>query len=140
MAKHDVLNVTYLRKDSQFFADGIWYVTSPCPIHGNIDEEVSWEEAKTPHHAGLIADQRHAACVDTVNQNDLRIAGLLEIKAAEDMLYNQEHNLQNARNALALLDPADVDYAPALARVKRHENGLVQAQQRVKDIIKANRG
>lgn len=137
MAKHDVLNVSYMRKDSQFLADGTWYITTPCPLCGLVDEEVSWDEAKTPHHAGLIADARHIECNRRASEADMKAAGLAEIRAAEDLLEQQKVNLAEARrNAETVV--GDRAIREAEANLARHLEGLEHAMRRVEDVRRQN--
>jgi hypothetical protein len=149
MAKNDPLGpISYLRKDTTFFSDGTWYISTPCLAHGLIDEEVPWAEAKTPHHAGVIADQRHSACALAADEVNQRAIALAEIKAAEGLLVQQEQNLERARQRLAALDPATVTtdamrektMVAAKTLVDRHERGLLEAQRRVADVRRENAG
>jgi hypothetical protein len=100
MAKSDIQSVAYMRKDSHFFADGTWYISTPCVVCGLVDEEVSWEEAKTPHHAGLIADQRHVACSLKADEATQRQYALAEIEVARGEVVRAEELLERARQAL----------------------------------------
>lgn len=141
MAKHDVQNVSYMRKDRNFLADGTWYITTPCPLCGLVDEEVSWDEAKTPHHAGLIADQRHVECNRRASEVEMREAGLAEIQAAEDLLAQQERNLVAAR--LAVTEAVKQNASPRAVMVadgnlRRHKEGLIHARKRVEDVRRQN--
>lgn len=146
MAKHDVQNVSYMRKDTHFLADGTWYISTPCPKCGLVDEQVSWKEAKTPHHAGLIADQRHVKCsleLDQTAQGELAEG---EIRAAEDLLTNQERNYESWVARVAALRQAVKErpefareLAAAEAQLGRHKHGLGEAQKRVAQTIASNR-
>lgn len=150
MAKNDPLErVTYLRKDTQLLKDGIWYVTEVCPYHGTpdglVDEEVSWEQAKTPHHAGVIAGMRHRACALSADAEQQRLHAREEIAAAERMLERQIANLEAARvrcRTAQAGDRKDPQYerrcVAAADEIKRHENGLIQAQRRLADVRRDN--
>lgn len=146
MAKHDVLNVSYMRKDAQFLADGIWYVTTPCPKCGVVDEEVPWTQAKTPHHAGLIADARHTKCHLELDAELQKVYAEQEIVAAETLRKDQARNVERARERLDALTAA-LPEGPARERellaarelLVRHERGLQHAIRRVADTTAANR-
>jgi hypothetical protein len=168
MAKNDPLNVSYMRKDAQFLADGTWYVTTPCVKCGLVDEEVPWEEAKTPHHAGLIADQRHAACSLEVDAETIRGARLAEIAAAareveraDQLLGEAEASyeaervaVERERNVLRALPPPkdrgeegarkaseaalDRRLAVATANLERYRRGPTEARKRLADTQAAN--
>jgi hypothetical protein len=137
MAKHDVQNVSYMRKDRNFLADGTWYITTPCPLCGLVDEEVSWDEAKTPHHAGLIADERHVECNRSASEADMQLAARAEITAAEQLLEQQKINLAQAQ-ARAASALGDLHIAEAEANLKRHLDGLEHAKRRVEDVRRHN--
>ena len=151
MAKNDQLpsvTHTYLRKDTQFFADGVWWISTPCPVHGLVDESVTWEEAKTPHHAGLIADQRHTACNVVNEAHALYLAGLDEIAAAEGMRDQQKENLKAAAEQfydVKMRYEADLasrvlqaELAHATRNLRRHEHAMKEAERRVSETIEAN--
>jgi hypothetical protein len=160
MATHETQNVSYMRKDEHFLADGTWYLTVDCPIHGMVDEEVSWDDAKTPHHAGTIADQRHQACQVTQSEKDLKLAAKAEIAAAEselnrvknlEKLANEElERLKNsdkpvsrkARNVEGELVDVDTEHGAQLKqsalRVEYLDGSTNAAQKRLKLIKKEN--
>lgn len=129
MAKNEPLGtVTYLRKDTNFFADGVWYISTPCPVHGLVDESVTWEEAKTPHHAGVIADDRHQACHLKADEEQQRAYALAEIEAAAEEVKRAEGVLKWATDACD---------EKAIAR---HREGLDHARRRHREIKKTNSG
>jgi hypothetical protein len=159
MAKNDPLErITYLRKDTHLLVDGIWYVTEVCPYHGSpdglVDEAVSWEEAKTPHHAGVIAGRRHHACALRADAEQQLLDAAAEITAAEELLTQQEQNLARAKDDLkaAFLKykvPIEVglsefsgsirsELEAVQQRVARHEHGLHEARRRVEETRKHN--
>jgi hypothetical protein len=145
MAKNDILNVSYMRKDAQFLADGTWYVTTPCVKCGLVDEEVLWEEAKTPHHAGLIADQRHAACSLEADAETIREARLAEIAAAAREVERADQLLaavEAEATAIEAGDQTDPLYekrlAQAKATVERYRRGPAEARKRLEDTEAAN--
>lgn len=147
------------RKGSTLLYDGVWYVTVPCAQHGtpsgHVDEAVTWAEAKTPHHAGLIADLRHHACNLQLDAQATREAAAAEIAAAEQLLAQQEQNLARATEDMkaAFLKykvPIEIGLSEyqgspikaeleALQRlVARHEHGLHEARRRVAETRTAN--
>lgn len=146
MAKNESLpTVSYMRKDTNFLVDGTWYVSTPCPTHGLVDEEVSWNDAKTPHHAGVIADKRHEACHAKLAEEEMRAFGLAEIEAARDLLAQQRVNLENARLAyVAARAAAKDDRASQLAledagrALDKHTEGLDHALRRLEDVRRHN--
>lgn len=153
MAQNDPLPTVshvYLRKDRQFFADGMWYISTPCSVHGLVDESVTWAEAKTPHHAGVIADARHAECGVDDEVRMIAEVGKAEIAVAEALLDQQRINLAAARKALAtvkspisIITAADLRTQPARIQeaqdnLARHERGLIEAEKRVADIRRDN--
>ena len=140
------------RKDTSLLVDGVWYVTVPCPYHGtpsgHVDESISWEEAKTPHHAGVIADQRHLKCSVIDEAHELALAGLQEIAAAENLRDQQKVNVAQARErviahaAMLEADPKNAmrarELAIAQALLKRHEHGMLEAEKRVANTVADN--
>lgn len=136
------------RFDSHFLRDGIWYVTVVCATCGHVDEEVQWVEAKTPHHAGIKADQRHAACQAINDAHEQYLVGLAEIKAAEYLRDQQVENLKAARErtdvcaAIREADPKSAlrhrELNKALEHLKRHELGMLEAEKRVQNTIVDN--
>lgn len=170
MAQNDPLpTVThvYLRKDAQFFADGMWYISTPCPVHGLVDESVTWAEAKTPHHAGLIADARHHECALAEDEKNQIKARESEIQAAVDLRNQQEVNLAAARERVkqaeeAVANPkqalsskllvlaaqrlpleqelrlAAINLEEARRMLGRHEHGMKEAERRVVETRTAN--
>lgn len=155
MAKNDPLpTVSFQRKDTFLLFDGTWYVSTPCVTHGLVDEEVPWAEAKTPHHAGLIADQRHAACfleADKVNQRAEALAEIeaarIEVTRVEGLLNQARENLKRACEQYDL--PATVKpemlpkpigpmFAQLLHQVALHEHGVGEARQRLENTTRAN--
>ncbi len=178
MAKNDDLpkvalgtppaRVDGLRKDTHLYADGVWYLTVDCPEHGLVDIEVPWAEAKTPHHAGVIADQVHAPCFQAAGDAALEAAKATEIAAAEAELARvQEHvplaeaQLATAKEAVAAVedqgfsikrmlggrgDPhglgrrAGRELEMAEAALAKAHWSVEQATQRLADIRKHNAG
>lgn len=139
---------TYLRKDAQFFADGVWWISTPCPVHGLVDESVTWEEAKTPHHAGLIADGRHSQCNAENEERALYESGLNEIRVAEQLRDQQKANLEAATaratelRTVAEKQPkvrvAQIALSDAEETLRRHKHGMAEAERRVVETRKAN--
>lgn len=130
----DVLHATVY---SNFTLVGdTWWCTVECSSCGRVDEGVKWEQAKTPRHAALIAEERHAPCVIVNDAHEMYLAGLEEIRAAEGLLQQQHINLDRARSALAAAELTAVkrDTDAARRQVARHEEGLIQAQRRVRDV------
>lgn len=132
------------RKSTSLLLDGVWYVTVPCACHGtpsgHVDEAISWEEAKTPHHAGVIADMRHAQCNVINEAHELYLCGLQEIRAAEQLRDQQVVNLRVALERLETCstvheaDPSPMrarELAAAQANLKKHEKAMLEAEKRV---------
>jgi hypothetical protein len=152
LAKHDPQQVSYMRKDSHFLADGVWYISTPCPIHDLVDEEVSWDEAKTPHHAGVIADRRHAECQIKYNEQQIADARKAEIAAAEreveriDELVSAAHArldaAKKAANAKKLAEPTKVqrerEVLIAQAEVDRLADSPEHARRRLAETRQTN--
>lgn len=146
MATHDTQNVSYMRKDEHFLADGTWYLTVVCPIHGMLDEEVSWEDAKTPHHAGVIADERHHECQRKASEEEMKKVAEDEIRAAEVEVERVEALLESAAAEVKQIEASDPEH-PLYARMvkqarDRHEElkaGPDKARKRLKDITRHNR-
>lgn len=143
MATHDTQNVSYMRKDHHFLADGIWYVTADCPIHGLVDEEIPWEEAKTPHHAGVIADSRHQECFAKQDEQIWAEARKAEIAAAEYEVERVRRNIAERRKIVSHARREAGDLASRVLSVAeqdlaRHEAGLSEAEKRLADVRKYN--
>lgn len=163
MAKHYPQQVSYMRKDQHFLADGVWYISTPCPAlaagfpccaaegkvvdkeAGLIDEEVTWEEAKTPHHAGLIADRRHYPCAQAMDEEIIKQVRAMEIFHAEELHKTQHRNLDMVRKYVAELEASGASgelheraLQEARALLLKHEEGLKHSEQRVKDTRAAN--
>ena len=137
----------WLTPSSHFLKDGIWWITVVCPVCGMVDEQVEWIAARTPRHAGALAEARHAEHAQVDADHDVALAGLAEISSAEDLLANQARNYERwvARvDALRQLVKERPDLARELAaaeaQAERHKHGLVEAQRRVADTIASNRG
>lgn len=149
-------DVRVQRFDTHFLKDGIWYITAVCSVCGLVDEEVPWVDAKTPHHAGVIADQRHAECERLNNDHEIALAGLDAIRAAEDLRACQARNVVAALERLkaceqvveALGSPTperasefrlrQAELDAARAHLRRHEKGMVEAERRVQDVTREN--
>lgn len=93
-------DTTYLRKDQHFLADGVWYLTFECPIHGYVDEAVSWDEAKTPHHAGVIADTRHTECIEKHSVKLIEDAAKEEIRVAKGEVTRMRGLIASTKKAI----------------------------------------
>lgn len=151
MATHDIQNVTYLRKDEHFLADGTWYISTPCPKCGLVDEEVSWDDAKTPHHAGLIADARHFKCNAMLDEEANRADARSQVEVARAQLKHFETLAPEAQEELIALEAEPEPEEPSQKRLYRmtleaarekHSKcikSVVESRQRVKDIEEANR-
>lgn len=154
----------YMRKDTHLLLDGTWFIATPCTVCGLVDEAVSWEEAKTPHHAGLIADRRHQRCNEASAAHELYLAGLEEIRVAEGQREQQARNVQaalervrtceavleafaspqlalppgaaRARERMVKLRQAELD--AAAANLRRHEKAMLAAEKRVVYIRETN--
>jgi hypothetical protein len=146
MATHDTQNVSYMRKDEHFLADGVWYLTVDCPIHGMIDEEVPWDDAKTPHHAGVIADQRHQDCQLKQSEQEMKVFAKGEIAAAQNEVERINGLLKQAREVYSNLEQGEgesdklfslrVEEAKNLVDV--HTRGLEQTNKRLDQIRDQN--
>ena len=162
----------YMRKDSMMLVEGVWYITTPCRAlahglpclagegksvdveNGLVDEEVPWAQAKTPHHAGLIADRRHIECSKRVDDALIEDVRKQEIEAAEDLLKHAHFNRDQAAKRFAEIEAARPNAPDAVAvpegyaaevlrhereleaarlRLSRYEMGLEHAHRRVKE-------
>lgn len=151
---------TYMNKSGSFLAEGVWYITTPCPalregreclnaegklvdtVNGLIDEEVVWADAKTPHHAGLIADQRHWPCAKKIDEQIIAKARAMEIRAAEYEVERIDRVLADQKTLVTRLE-ADIDTHPleleqARKRLAELEPGPEHARKRLADTIIAN--
>jgi hypothetical protein len=145
-------DVQYLRKDTHLLIQGQWYITLPCPYHDNpsglVDEAVSWSEAKTPHHAGVLAEQRHLQCAAVDEAYGNYLTGLQEIAAAEYLKDCQVENLKRAQNEFATwtsvceADPNNVTSQRMLDKaaqnLKKHEKAMLEAVKRVENTRRDN--
>lgn len=119
--------------------NGTWYVTVVCPVHDLIDEEVSWEDAKTPHHAGVIADQRHITCSHELDEQIRIESAQHEIAVAEREVKRVEALLKDTRENRAANDQHDEgDVGFIENKTKLYEWGLEQAKQQLEQIKKVN--
>lgn len=101
-----------------FLLEGVWYVTASCPIHGDVDEEIPFSDAKTPFSASVAAEARHEQCRVNFNQQVITEAAQKEILAAEleveraDMLKQKaEEYLQEC---LAKKEESELVYSEAV--------------------------
>ena len=161
MAKHSSQSVLYMNKDKHFLADGVWYITTPCPAmsvggkclaaegktvdedNGLIDEEITWDEAKTPHHAGLIADRRHFECARAMDEQIIAESREMEIRAAEYEVKRIDRVLAEHKELLAKLEADEsthpLELEQAHKRLADLEPGPAHARQRLADTIATNR-
>lgn len=147
-----IKDVQYLRKDTHMLVQGTWFIALPCPYHDNpsglVDEEVSWAAAKTPHHAGVLAELRHVNCNVISEAHELYLSGLQEIEAAKSLRNDQVQNLKHwqekveAHRIMLEADPLNPvrarELAAAEAMLKRHEHGMLEAEKRVQNTVTDN--
>ncbi len=172
MAKNDKLPsavlAQYMRKDTSMLLNGVWYISTPCEAlragrkclstaggtldeaNGLVDERVTWAEAKTPHHAGLIADRRHVACSQALDAELAAAAQAQELEAAAGQVDTQKANLKRWQERVAELEPLadqknlllparniaalqrELDHART--QLARHEEGMLHAVKRLQDM------
>lgn len=123
---------------NQFLVDDIWYVTVVCPVHGLTDEAVPWAQAKTPHHAGVIADTRHTTCFAKGDDEIIARVRKEEIAAAKREVERADRLWGEAQKEarLAAEQPKDGKFyehnlARALANLERHRRGPTEARKRL---------
>lgn len=113
----------------KFLVDGIWYISAVCPTHGLVDEEVAWEEAKTPHHAGVIADSRHIECHHKQDEEIIAAVRKQEIEAAKAEVDRAEANVkrlkEEVKQAHARRESAG---DPNEENLRQRELGILEAE------------
>lgn len=117
------------------FIDGAWYVAVTCCEHGEVEEKVEIDEAKTARMARVRAFDRHlkcqhAQCVSFQEQarKDEIVAAELEVSRVEALLADSQVRLDET---LKIADDHPLRerlLSQARARVQMYESGPEHAK------------
>lgn len=128
-----------------------WRACVHCEVHGWVDEEIAWKDAKTAFKACQLARERHFNCGgDERRQAAAREFALEQINAAGAQLAHYRRRCALARERAAELErqaaaleydvphPAPDALADAAARLAAAERDVMHAAQRLDDVIESN--
>ena len=129
-----------------FLHEGAWYVSIDCVIEGAVDEEVSWEDAKTPWSAARVAEGRHQECFERAGEQAVEAArkeeeqaAKMEVERVEALVPMYESELDDAQ-ALAEDDPHKKRVvAEARERLAIARKGPAEARKRLREIKQQNK-
>ena len=129
--------------ETPFLHNEIWHVSIICPVHGEVEDEVPFAEAKRPRAAALIVQAKHEPCFIAHGVEVTAASAATEIAAASSLVEQQEQNLARVRTTLqAWLDKKDKtsadlkSIAEAEQMLEKHQKGLYHARRRL-DMTKA---
>lgn len=120
----------------------VWRACVHCVLHGWVDEEIAWNDAKTAFKACQLARERHYGCGEPEKQQKdaERAFALEQIDMAREQLARYEERLAHARTRHDTLELIADDELVAEARVliARAERDVRHARDRLADTIATN--